>query len=71
MSFFNNYFTSAELVSDLLAEGIYSCGTSRKDRRGYPEGLKTVKLSNRQEKICNNLYSVQVLLGEDKYKVVG
>ena len=45
--FFDNYFTTHDLLADLVTDGIYSCGTARKDRRGFPEELKGVKLSKR------------------------
>lgn len=35
--FFDNYFNSVELQRDLLADGIYGCGTIRKGRKDYPE----------------------------------
>ena len=30
------YFTSLQLLEDLEEDGIYACGTARKDRRGFP-----------------------------------
>ena len=36
-----------QLLSDLEKSGIYGCGTARKDRRGFPEKLKTAKFKNR------------------------
>ena len=45
--FFDNFFTNERLVQDLLENAIYSCGTARKDRKGFPSDLKDVKLSNR------------------------
>ena len=44
--FFDN-FTNEKLLQDLLADDIYSCGTARKDRKGFPPALKQVKLPNR------------------------
>ena len=44
--FFDN-FTSEELLQDLLKDDILACGTARKDRRGFPTALKSVKLKNR------------------------
>ena len=32
--FFDNYFTSVSLLEDLLEDGVYACGTARKDRKG-------------------------------------
>ena len=45
--FFDNFFTSEELLQDLLKDDILACGTARKDRRGFPTALKSVKLKNR------------------------
>ena len=41
--FFDNYITSHDLLADLVEDGIYSCGTARKDRREVPNDLKGVK----------------------------
>lgn len=38
--FFYNYFTSVQLMQDLLADRIYACGTVRMNRRGFPDDLK-------------------------------
>ena len=48
--FFDNFFTSEQLLQDLLDDGILSCGTARKDRKGFPSILKEVKLKNRYAK---------------------
>ena len=45
--FFDNFFTSEQLLQDLLDDGILACGTARKDRKGFPPALKQVKLKNR------------------------
>ena len=34
--YFDNFFTSLDLVVDLEKDSIYSCGTARKDRKGFP-----------------------------------
>lgn len=46
-AFFDNYFTSVSLLEDLEQDGIYACGTARKDRVGFPEALKKPSLPNR------------------------
>ena len=46
-AYFDNFFTSHNLLVDLERRGIYGCGTARKDRRGFPEELKKVKLKKR------------------------
>ena len=45
--YIDNFFTSEALIIDLEKEGIYVCGTARKDRRGFPDELKNVKLQER------------------------
>ena len=44
--YFDKFFTSKELMTKLEEDGIYTCGTARKDRRGFPDKLK-VNLKNR------------------------
>ena len=51
-AFFDNYFTSVNLLVDLEKDGIYSCGTARKDRIGFPEALKKPSLPNRCVCVC-------------------
>ena len=45
--FFDNFFSSVSLLADLEKNGIYSCGTARKDRRGFLVALKKPSLPNR------------------------
>ena len=45
--YFDNFFTSEQLLVDLEKDGIYACGTARKDRRGFPAALKQVKFKER------------------------
>ena len=47
MVFFDNYFTSYNLLEDIVEDGMYGCGTARKDRRGFPNELKNLKLKER------------------------
>ena len=42
--YYDNFFTSVDLQESLLKDGVYSCGTYRKDRRGIPPELKNTKL---------------------------
>ena len=44
--YFDNFFTSAELLTD-LEDRVYACGTARKDCRGFSEELKRVNLKER------------------------
>lgn len=48
--FFDNYFTSVKLAVDLLADGIYSCGTVRINRKGFPDDLKKLKMRRGESK---------------------
>ena len=50
--YFDNFFASTELLTDLERNG-YSCGTARKDRKGFTEALTKPKLSNRSVKVYN------------------
>ena len=45
--YFDNSFTSTELLMDLEKDGVYACGTARKDRWGFPEELKRVNMKER------------------------
>lgn len=42
--YFDNFFSSVPLFDDLLEDGLYACGTFRKDRRGLPLTVKNTKL---------------------------
>ena len=37
--FFDNFFASVNLLEDLEKDGIYGCGTVRRDRKGLPSEL--------------------------------
>ena len=45
--FYDNFFSSVELLRDLLKKSTYACGTMRSNRRGYP--LKNVGKLRRGE----------------------
>ena len=38
--FFDNFFASYQLLVDLEKDGLYGCGTARKDRMEFPTALK-------------------------------
>ena len=50
--YFDNFFTSEQLLRDLADDNIHACGTARKDRRGFPPSLKKAKLKNRSALVC-------------------
>ena len=41
----DNYYSSGPLVEELARKKIYFAGTIRKNAKGFPESLKSVKLS--------------------------
>ena len=47
--YFDNFFTSVQLLEQLEEDGIYSCGTARKDRRGFLPALKAHGLRERYD----------------------
>ena len=49
-----------KLFDDLLEEGIYACGTFRKDRRHIPNDIKHVKLGKQYMYMYNTKHSVWV-----------
>ena len=44
---FDNYFTSFQLLVDLEKEGIYRCGTARRNHREFLAALKNPGLKQR------------------------
>ena len=56
--YFDNFFTSERLVTELEEDGLYACGTARKDRRGFPEQLKKVNLKSRYKIMHNQLQNL-------------
>ena len=42
--FFDNYFSTVKLFDELLENGVYACGTYRKDRKNIPKKIKQVKM---------------------------
>ena len=45
--FYNNYFSTVELASELADRSTFSIATTRADRRGWPQELKNVKTLNK------------------------
>ena len=54
----DNYFTSGHLVEELAQEKIYVAGISKQRAVGFPEGLKSVKLSKGNHACERVLFSV-------------
>ena len=45
--FFDNFFTSVQLIEDLLKDRILACRTARQNRKQFPEELSKSKLKIR------------------------
>ena len=56
--YFDNFFTSVQLLEQLEEEGIYSCGTARKDRKGFPPALNAHGLKERYDNFCTTYTSL-------------
>ena len=51
--FCDNFFSTVALFDKLLQQKIYACGTTRIDRRGFPDTLKNIALEDRgQQESC-------------------
>lgn len=67
--FYDNFFSSIALGESLLNRGLYSCGTTRVNRRGFPAELKTTQLPLRGDHRSCVVDRVEALIWKDK-KVV-
>ncbi|CAG2227154.1 unnamed protein product [Mytilus edulis] len=60
--YFDSFFTSIPLALNLLENGIYMCGTIRKNRKQFPEELKNLPIRLEQGQYvgrqCQNLVAV-------------
>ena len=52
--FVDNFFSSCRLLETLKRQHLYACGTTRSNRRGYPETLKTVSLERGSSVFCQH-----------------
>ena len=66
--FFDNFFTSAELMRDVASRDTYACGTVRTNRREFPADLKRQKLvvGEIRTRQCGNLVAT---MWKDKHVV--
>ena len=44
--YFDNFFTSEQLLCELAEVDIYTCGTAQKDRRGFPPTLQVYSVDH-------------------------
>ena len=59
--YFDNYFTSFQLLEDLEKDGIYGYGTARSNRKEFPVALKISGLKTRYQYYCIlNYYSTHL-----------
>jgi len=49
--FYDNYFTGVKLAEDMLVQKIYTCGTIRINRSGFPVELKGLKMRRGESKV--------------------
>ena len=71
--YFDNYFSSIDLLLDLYKMGLYGCGTLRSNRKGFPADIKPfVKkgLSNRGDCVIRQCNDLTVSLWQDSKPVV-
>ena len=52
--FFDNFYTSVQLLRDLIGKGIRACGTIIANRKGFLAQLKNVKESEEKKKKKSN-----------------
>ena len=48
----DNYFITCHLLDTLHQHQLYACGTTRTNRRGFPEALKNVTLERGEHRFC-------------------
>ena len=62
----DNYFTSGPLVEELAQDKLYVAGTIKQRAVGFPEGLKSVKLSKGN---CERVGDIYYFVFEDRSRV--
>ena len=67
--FCDNFFSTCSLFDDLLQQKIYACGTTRLDRRGFPETLKHVTLPERGKHLSCQRGNLVATVWQDKKPV--
>ena len=66
----DNFFSSVSLFESLLEHHVYACGTVRRDRKGFPIGLKHIQLSQRGEYQAMQRNELVATVWRDKKDVV-
>ena len=71
--YFDNFFSSVDLLLNLYKRGLYGCGTMRTNRKGFPEALKpTAKkgLKERGNSVTYQKSNLTVSVWQDNKPVV-
>ena len=55
--YLDNYFTNFHLLDTLHSQQIYACGTTRTNTRGFPEGLKSVRMQRGEHQFLQRVLS--------------
>ena len=59
---FDNFFSTVKLFDDLLEDGIYSCGTFRRDRVGVPQDMKDTKVDKHTKYSWSGIITSYILM---------
>ena len=57
--YFNNFFTSVELLEELLKWGLYACGTVRSNRKQFPKEVCEATSTLKDRSVQNITYSMK------------
>ena len=71
--YFDNFFSGVDLLIELRRRGLYSCGTLRCNRKGFPDDLKPIAkkgLSGRGESVTRQCDELTVSVWQDNRPVV-
>ena len=68
--FFDNYFTTYELLKSLKEKKIYACGTVNTNRKVFPKFLNATKMSRSQHEQCCSSDGISVVAWKDNKAVL-
>ena len=64
---FDNFYTSCELLKNLLIRGIYACGTIRQNRKGLPQELRNPNQLQKHQYRCAQQDDLTFVVWKDTY----
>ena len=67
--YFDNYYTSPQVLGDLLLKHVGACGTLRVSRKGVPSLISHAKLLSGQALVSKRRHDIQYLCWRDKRQV--